>query len=106
VHCPLHAALLSAKDDPNLPALHGEHSAAPDKLNCPGTHTAAVALVDPLTHACPALQFPLHAAEDRPACAPNSPAAHAAVHAAVDKPVVFPKRPAAQSMQALAPDRL
>jgi hypothetical protein len=40
----------------------------------------AVAFVDPATHACPALQLPLHVTTDTPGVAPNCPAAHV-VHA-------------------------
>ena len=43
----------------------------------PAAHWAAVAVVDPATHAYPAAQLPLHAADGRPAVAPYVPAGHA-----------------------------
>ncbi len=47
---------------------------APDRLYFPTPHNAAVALVDPATHAYPALQLPLQEGDARAGVAPNVPA--------------------------------
>ncbi len=82
------------------------HTPAPASEYVPAGHIDAVALVDPATHANPALQLPLQLADDIAAVAPYRPAAHADVHAAVVSPVVFPNRPAGQSTHTPAPDKL
>jgi hypothetical protein len=46
--------------------------------------------VEPAGHTEPALQFPLHVADDRPDVAPNVPAGHSAVQDAVARPDVLP----------------
>ncbi len=92
-HGPLHAAVVRPATDPNVPAGHGAVQAAvgsprvspykpalqllqvpaPRTLNFPTTQMAAVGLVDPATHAYPAVQLPLHEALGRPAVAPKVP---------------------------------
>ncbi len=64
---------------------HRRQEAAPGKLKVPGAHTAAVALVEPVEQAYPAVQGPLHAGDV--------------------KAVVAPYRPAGQAEQTLAPAR-
>ena len=49
VQLPEHTALGSADDCPYCPAGHGTQRLEPATPNCPGPHTAAVALVDPAT---------------------------------------------------------
>ena len=100
VQFPLHAALVSPASAPYVPAGHNAvHAAvdkpgvlpyrpalqllqvpAPPKLYLPCPHTAAVPMVDPATHAYPAVHGPLHDALVSPDVAPNVPAGHA-VHA-------------------------
>ncbi len=46
------------------------------KLNLPVVHDTAVAVIEPCTHAYPAVQSPLHDAEGSPSVAPYFPAAH------------------------------
>jgi hypothetical protein len=69
-HAAVHAADVSPVPFPNRPAGHSTHSPAPDRLYRPTPHIAAVALVDPATHAYPALQLPLHVSTDKPAVDP------------------------------------
>jgi len=71
---PEHDADVRPADAPCKPAGHGVHRDAPDRLYVPAGHTDAVRLVDPATHAYPALQFPLQLADVRPADAPYRPA--------------------------------
>ena len=52
------------------------HAPAPAKLYWPAGHGAAVALVEPVEHAYPAVHWPLHAAVPTAAVAPYRPAAH------------------------------
>ena len=59
---------------PYRPALQLVQAPAPPTLNLPVPQMAAVPLVDPGTQAYPAVQFPLHAADGRPAVAPYRPA--------------------------------
>ncbi len=73
----MHAAVGSPDVLPYRPALQLLHDPAPDKLYFPTLHTAAVVVVDPATHAYPAVQFPLHDAVVRPVVAPYVPAGHA-----------------------------
>ena len=75
-HGAVHAADVRPVVSPYRPVLQLVQTPAPPTLNLPSGHIAAVALVDPATHAYPALQFPLHAADGRPAVAPNVPAGH------------------------------
>ena len=65
-----------------------------------------MALTDPATQKCPALQFPLQLPSDIPATDPYSPAGHAAVQLGVVRPLLFPNRPAAQSVHTLCPPTL
>jgi hypothetical protein len=62
---------------PYSPALQLLHTPAPLKLYLPDPHTAAVGVVDPETHAYPAVQFPVHDALVSPDVAPYVPAGHA-----------------------------
>ena len=73
----MHAADVRPVVSPYRPALQLVQTPAPPTLNLPSGHIAAVALVDPATHAYPAAQLPLHAADGRPAVAPYVPAGHA-----------------------------
>ena len=50
-HSPLQLALGSADVAPYRPAGHAVHTPLPDTLYCPAAHAAAVAFVDPATHA-------------------------------------------------------
>jgi hypothetical protein len=77
VQLPLHAADGRPAAAPYVPAGHALHTPALPMLYRPAVHIAAVALVDPATQACPALQLPLQPALDRPAVAPYVPAGHA-----------------------------
>jgi hypothetical protein len=103
VQLPVQVATVMAEELPNSPAGHGVHTPAPDRLYCPATQIAAVELVDPATHAYPAVHSPLHAAVLRPDTDPNVPAGHGAVHAAVGSAVVLPYSPALQLLQVPAP---
>ena len=103
---PLQLAFVSPDDAPNTPAGHVVHTPAPTPLYCPAAHIAAVAFVLPAAHACPALQFPLHAALVRAGVAPNVPAGHGPLHAALVKPETLPYVPAGHTLQAAAPPRL
>jgi hypothetical protein len=80
---PVHASWAVVRPGvvPKRPAGHPVHAGAPPRLNCPAGHRAAVADVDPATHAYPAVQYPVHRAEARPVVAPYVPAGHL-VHAA------------------------
>ena len=70
VHKSVQDATAMAGVAPYRPAGHREHTLAPSRENCPAGHVAAVGLTDPATHAYPALQFPVQAAEGRPVVAP------------------------------------
>ena len=89
LHSPLQLAVVRPVELPNVPAGHGLHTPAPARLYRPALHTAAVALVDPDTHACPALQLPVHMASTSPA-APHVPAVHGPEHADDVTPAVDP----------------
>ena len=102
-HAPLHAAVLVPAADPNLPAGHATHTAAPARLYLPATHTEVVELVDPEGHAYPAAQLPLQVRTVSPAVLPKYPASHGPVHAAVSWAVVFPNRPTGHGVQLAAP---
>ena len=69
-HDPLQLALDMAAVAPYRPVLQLVHTAAPAKLYRPAGQAAAVALVDPATHAYPALQSPVHVEETCPVLAP------------------------------------
>jgi len=75
-HGAVHAAVPRPDVAPYSPALQFVHNPAPDKLYVPAGHTDTVALVDPATHAYPALQLPLQLADVRPADAPYRPVGH------------------------------
>ena len=76
-HGEVQAALVSPVVLPYRPAPQSVQAPAPPTLNLPAAHTAAVALVDPATHACPAEQGPLQDALGRADVAPKVPAGHA-----------------------------
>jgi hypothetical protein len=78
---------------------------APARLYFPEGHIACVGIVDPATHAYPALQLPLHPALDSPPTKPYRPAGHRPLHAADVSAVVSPYWPALQSVQEAAPAR-
>ncbi len=84
-HCPEQLDDVSSVRLPKVPASHGEHAAAPATLNCPRPHGTAVADVEPLGHAQPAVHEPEHSAD---------------VRRSVE---VEPKRPPGQSLHTLAP---
>ena len=67
---PLQLALDMVAVAPYRPVLQLVHTAAPAKLYRPAGQAAAVALVDPATHAYPALQSPVHVEETCPVLAP------------------------------------
>ena len=62
LHKPLQLAVGRPVVDPNCPMVQLVHVPAPVKLNLPTGQTAAVALVDPATHAYPAVQFAVQVA--------------------------------------------
>ena len=70
-HGAVQPAVVSPLLFPNTPAGHSLHAPCPPTLYLPGPHMAAVALVDPAAHSCPAAQLPLHVATDTPAVDPN-----------------------------------
>ena len=70
----MHAALDKPAVLPYRPALQLLQAPAPLKLYWPALHTEAVELVDPATHAYPAVHSPLHDALVSPDVAPNVPA--------------------------------
>jgi hypothetical protein len=70
-HIPVHPAVVRPLLFPNRPTAQSVHVPWPPRLYFPGTQIDAVADVDPATHACPTLQFPLHVDTDPPGVAPN-----------------------------------
>jgi hypothetical protein len=69
-HAAVHAADVSRVPFPNRPAGQSTHCPAPDRLYWPTPHIAAVAVVDPATHAYPAAQLPLQVSIDMPVADP------------------------------------
>ena len=69
-HAAVHAADVSRVPFPNRPAGQSTHCPAPDRLYRPTPHIAAVAVVDPATHAYPAAQLPLQVSIDMPVADP------------------------------------
>ena len=67
---------------------------------------AALGLVDPATHAYPALQLPVQLDTDKPDCDPYRPASQSPLQLALDMAVDAPYSPALQLLQAPAPDKL
>ena len=63
-------------------------------------------MVDPATHAYPALQLPEHVDATNPVEFPYEPPSHRPLHAAVDRPVVDPYTPAEHVVHAPAPATL
>ena len=55
---------------PYWPAAQSVQDPAATRLYLPAGHSAAVALVDPATHAYPAVHGPVHVDTDRPLVAP------------------------------------
>ncbi len=72
----VHAAVDKPDEEPNNPAAHSVHALAPAALYLPALHCAAVAFVDPVAHAYPAVHVPEQDAVDKPAVEPKKPAAH------------------------------
>jgi hypothetical protein len=119
VQLPLQDALVRPDVAPKVPAGHALHMPAPAREYCPATHIAAVGDTLPVTHAYPAVQFPLHATVASPATAPYVPAGHAEQEAAparlyvpgghcavqddVVKPLLLPYAPAGQLVHAVDP---
>jgi hypothetical protein len=103
---PLHPALDRPLVAPCSPAAQSTHAPHPDSEYRPGGHMDAVALVDPATHAYPAVQLAVQLDTDRPDTDPYRPASHGPLQAAVDMAVVAPNSPALQLVQAPAPTRL
>ena len=81
---------------PYAPVLHGEHTADPAVLYCPGVHTAAVAFVDPDGQAYPARHRPLQLGVTSPDTLPKEPPAHMPLQLGVDCPGLLPYQPTAQ----------
>ena len=73
----MHAAVNKPDVLPYRPALQLLQVPAPPKLYFPCPHIVAVAVIDPATHAYPAVHGPLHDALVSPDVAPNVPAGHA-----------------------------
>jgi hypothetical protein len=92
-HRPEHAAVISPEALPYRPAPQAVHDAALPRLNVPGAHGTAVALVDPAGQAYPALQRPLHPAVARPGEEPYRPGPQGPVQLADDRPELAPYRP-------------
>ncbi len=82
------------------------HVPAPAKLYRPAGHTAAVALVDPATHAYPALQLASHNAEVKPPTDPYRPEPQSPLQLALGMATVAPYRPALQLVHTDAPVKL
>jgi hypothetical protein len=95
-----------AAAEPYSPAAQSVHSPAPLTLYRPAGHTAAVALVDPATHAYPALQLASQEGVVSPDKEPNLPLRHGPLQLAVGRADTTPYSPAAQLMQVSAPGRL
>jgi hypothetical protein len=107
---PVHVDVVSPDTDPNRPASQGPlqlalgmpdtapyrpgaqstHTLAPARLYFPAGHATATGLVDPATHAYPAVHSPLHADVVNPEEAPKVPAGHKPVHTDVDSALVAP----------------
>ena len=69
-------------------------------------HIAAVAFVEPATHAYPAAHKPEHSGSVKPVSFPNEPALQGPLQNAVDKPSLDPYKPAAQLVHTPAPGKL
>jgi hypothetical protein len=106
VQFPVHIGDGLAVVAPKVPARHGVHALTPLTLYVPAGQAIAVDDADPAVHAYPAVQMPLHAADNRPDADPNLPAGQGAVQAAVVSPAMSPYLPAGQSVQSAAPVRL
>ncbi len=103
---PLHPAVDRPLVPPYSPAAQSTHAPHPDSEYRPGGQMDAVALVDPATHAYPAVQLAVQLDTDKPDTDPYRPASHGPVQAAVDMAVVAPNSPALQLVQTPAPTRL
>ncbi len=102
---------LQAGDDrpelaPYRPGMQSVQDAVPPVENVPGGHRAAVALVEPVTHAKPEVHGPLQPADVRPTVAPYLPPGQGPLQDAVVSPRESPYRPAGQSVHTPAPARL
>ncbi len=75
-HGPLHVATVMGAVPPYRPTPQSVHTPAPAREYLPTGHSNAVALDDPLTHAYPAAQFPVHVATAIAAVPPYRPAGH------------------------------
>ena len=106
LHSPLQLAEGMAADAPYSPATQSVHTLAPVKLYRPAGHTAAVALVDPATHAYPALQFPVHSGVVRPLDNPYLPASQGPLQLAFGMPDTAPYKPATHIVHTPAPVEL
>jgi hypothetical protein len=60
---PLHAGDVTPAADPYVPPGHAVHDPAPPSLYVPASHSTAIGLVDPASHAYPAAHAPEHAAD-------------------------------------------
>ena len=69
-HTFVHVATVRPAVAPYLPATQGVHVPAVARLYVPAAHWAAVAVVDPATHAYPAVHDPVHVATVSPAVEP------------------------------------
>ena len=106
LHSPLQLAFDMADTAPYSPAAQSVHTLAPVKLYRPAGHTAAVALVDPATHAYPALQFPVHSGVVRPDTDPYLPASQGPLQLAFGMPDTAPYKPATHIVHTPAPVKL
>ncbi len=82
------------------------YTEAPAPLNWPAAHGTDLDDVDPGGHVCPALQFPLHAIDDKPTSAPNLPDGHNPLQASDERPLVDPYLPAGQGVHTAARAKL
>jgi hypothetical protein len=106
LHSPLQLAFGMADTAPYSPAAQSVHTPAPLTLYRPAGHTAAVALVDPATHAYPALQLASQEGVVSPDTDPYRPLRHGPLQLEFGMADIAPYRPALQLMQANAPARL
>ena len=89
-HGPLHVDAFNPVTPPYRPAAHALHAATPPREYWPVAHTAAVALMDPATHAYPGVHGPVHSDVVKPVDAPYRPPAHRPLHAALGRLVEAP----------------
>ena len=104
-HGPLHAGVLRPTLSPYVPPGQLVHVPAPAKLYCPMGHNCTVGEVDPMGHAYPAVQWPVHVGDVSPGSEPKRPGRHGAVHVACVRPGREPYWPAGHPVHVPAPPR-